>query len=156
MKPVPTFYEGRIRELGRTKLQEIIDKRRMRVAVFWARDVLRAVAAKGPEAAYLAGYNTGVKYLWYHKLRDRDGLDLNHYELRLGNPPSDQDRPWYMRGLDLWVTPDMIDEQTLKALVPGGKLDKMIAENQREFVHQRDSGTPIAAVDPTENATIVH
>ena len=111
-------------------MQTLIDKRRQKVLIHLARGVLKSVAEHGPDAAYLKRAYRGIQHLWYHKLPHKDGIDLDHYELRDGNPPSDIDRPKYLRGLDLEIDITKIPDDIMALLVPGGKLDRMIKEGR--------------------------
>jgi hypothetical protein len=64
--------------------------------------------------------NWGVKHLWFPE------NNVNHYELREGNPPGDSQRPKHMRRfrieIDILCIPESIqklldEEQSLEGLV---------------------------------------
>jgi len=154
MSPILTFYDGKYTEFSHTKLQEVINRRRMRVMVHMMRHLLQDVAARGADAVYLSGGYAKPSHLYYHKLKYRDGLDLDSYEKRDGWAPSDADRPKYLRGLDLNLDLSLLPDEVVMSLAPGGKFDKLIQQYHIRKEHGKATGQDVADLDVADAATI--
>lgn len=124
--------EIKVYEMDNANLQGEIDTQRMRTTISMAYQIMRQVAAKGAEQVYLKNVAM-VKHLWYGS--DQEGnLTLYRMELRDGPPPSNPDRPAYLRDLDLLVDPLSLPDHVLCDLVPGGKLDRRATEIEQDRI----------------------
>lgn len=124
--------EIKVYEMDNENLQKEIDRTRIKIAISMAYQLMRQVAAKGAERVYLENI-AKVSHLWYDS--DQEGnLTLYQIGLRDGPPPSNHDRPVYLRDLDLLVDPLSLPDEILFDLVPGGKLDRRATEIEQDRI----------------------
>lgn len=64
--------------------------------------------------------------------------DLTAYERREGNPPSDSERPAWMRGLDLVIDYNALPKHIWRECAPDGEYGQMVADLQQYEPHVRD------------------
>lgn len=71
--------------------------------------------------------------------------DLRVYCIRLGNPPSDRDRPSFLRGLRLELDVQDIPHWLREIMRPHGQLDDMLESAGREYLETNEELPPDVA-----------
>lgn len=94
--------------------QKTVDRIRYRVWLHWIRSVIDN------------GIISAMRHIWF------PSRDLNVYEMRMGNPPADIDRPPHLRGLRLEIDATYIPDWLREFMRPDGKLDDLLNEAGRE------------------------
>lgn len=94
--------------------QKTVNTVRFRVLLHWMRTVL------DNNIAY------SRKYLWF------TSQNLTDYEMRDGNPPADQDRPEYLRGLRLEINAHDAPQYVKEFMRTHGQLDDILGYEVRE------------------------
>jgi hypothetical protein len=93
--------------------QDDVDEIRMRVTIHWVRGLLKS--------GVMTLTTVRPHHLWFPV------DDLGVYELRQGNAPSNPDRPRHLRGLELWLDPN-VPQSVREYVRMGGGMDQLIED----------------------------
>lgn len=62
------------------------------------------------------------RYLWF------PGPNYDEYEMRVGNPPADSDRPWWLKRLNLHIDANDAAPWVKDLMRQGGTMDQLMQE----------------------------
>lgn len=75
-----------------------------------------------------------VQHVWF------TDKSLTRREIRPGNPPGEDQRPWWLRKAELQIDIAQVPQHIWAQLMPGGEFDQIIAD-QAEYIAAGDSNT---------------
>jgi hypothetical protein len=118
----------------RRMIQARVDMFRQKISIILVRNHIKKAAiawdVKDPLSFQLLRHKLKQdltrKYVWF------TCKTLNSRQLRNGDPPRDEYRPYWLRGIELGIDISALPFEVWKSLTPGGKMDQMI-KDEREY-----------------------